>query len=149
MARNEALLQITKDLLARRADLRKRLGMELANLAGHSPSGDAADIAFDASGDEMASQLAQVEARELAQVEAAIARIKQGKYGSCVGCGQRIAAARLSALPYSTLCIKCQREVELDSSWLESRSPIDWGNLREEPAERDIDIAQLESELSR
>src|SRR4051794_29895691 len=72
MARRDALLRLHKSLTARRTELRKRLGMELNDL-GHakqsSAAGDSADAAFDSSGEELASQLAELESRELQQIE--------------------------------------------------------------------------------
>jgi RNA polymerase-binding transcription factor DksA len=37
---------------------------------------------------------------------------KQGKYGICESCGERIDPARLEILPEATLCLNCQRELE-------------------------------------
>ena len=131
MARREALLRITKILLTRRNLLRKRFGTDLAEMAQKNPfsTGDAADAAFETSGEEVASQLAELEAKELAQIEFAMRRIKQGLYGVCNGCEAKIPVARLNALPYSVLCIKCQRESETDSSWLQDRmAATDWKN---------------------
>lgn len=48
----------------------------------------------------------------LNQVNAAIDRLDTGTYGKCVRCGKDIAARRLEALPYVTLCIDCQALVE-------------------------------------
>lgn len=48
----------------------------------------------------------------LTQVNAAIERLDAGTYGKCVRCGKDIAARRLEALPYATLCIDCQALVE-------------------------------------
>jgi DnaK suppressor protein len=45
--------------------------------------------------------------RQLAQVEAAIARLEAGQYGRCERCGQPIAAARLTARPAASTCIRC------------------------------------------
>jgi DnaK suppressor protein len=47
----------------------------------------------------------------LAAVEAAIARLDDGSYGSCVRCGRPIAPERLEALPWAAFCIECQRIV--------------------------------------
>ena len=72
MARQDALLRLHKNLISRRGELRKRLGLELEELAHvkhSSASGDPADAAFDASGEEIASTLAELESRELAQIE--------------------------------------------------------------------------------
>lgn len=136
--------------------MRKRLGMELNDL-GHakqsSAAGDTADAAFDSSGEELASQLAEIESRELQQIERAIKRLKQGSYGLCEGCACKIPVARLNALPYSTLCIKCQREMEHDGGWLDGRrGAADWekvsdsGSLMEE---REVDLSDLEMDLSK
>src|SRR5438477_8249312 len=114
MARQDALLRLHKSLLARRDHLRKKLTEELANLREMSAdsTGDSADAAFDAGSDEMASHLAELDARELTQIERALVRLKQGTYGACEVCQKKIPVGRLNALPYSTLCIECQREME-------------------------------------
>lgn len=70
------------------------------------------DAAYDSAQDEISSQLAEVESRELANIENALERLKIGKYGQCEVCGGRIPMARLHALPYATMCIDCQRELE-------------------------------------
>jgi DnaK suppressor protein len=152
MARREALMRITKTLVARRTELRKRLGGELDDLGTRTgiTAGDEADAAFDQAGEEVASRLAMVEARELAQVEAALARIKQGKYGICAGCGGKIPVLRLNALPYATLCMPCQREAEKDSTWLEARTQNDWNRIPDSRSDdNDIDVSSLEYDLSK
>lgn len=155
MARNDALIRLHKTLAARRTELRKRLGIELADLSrgkSNQASGDAADAAFDASGEEIASQLAELEAKELAQVERALRRLKQGTYGKCEVCSSRIPVARLNALPYSTLCIKCQRDLETDANWLASRGSSDWARIadHDNPMEdREVNLADLEIDMSK
>ena len=156
MARREALLRLHKSLTTRRSELRRRLGMELEDL-GHtkhaSASGDSADAAFDSSGEELASQLAELESRELQQIERAMKRLRQGTYGLCEVCDLKIPVERLNALPYSTLCIKCQREMEHDSGWLESRrGGADWekvSDMRSPMEEREVDLADLEMDMSK
>jgi len=44
---------------------------------------------------------------ELARVERALDRLEAGDYEFCVRCGERIAPARLEALPYAETCIGC------------------------------------------
>ncbi|MEA3338201.1 MAG: TraR/DksA family transcriptional regulator [Chloroflexota bacterium] len=48
----------------------------------------------------------------LSQVEAALDRMDKGTYGVCERCGEEIDFARLKAIPYCTLCIRCQHHVE-------------------------------------
>ena len=49
---------------------------------------------------------------ELAEVEAAIARIADGTYGECSDCGQPIPVARLEAYPTARRCVACQEAAE-------------------------------------
>ncbi|HJZ89540.1 MAG TPA: TraR/DksA C4-type zinc finger protein [Gemmataceae bacterium] len=154
MARRDALLRLNKTLTARRAELRKRLGTDLASLGAHrvsSAAGDAADAAFDHTGEELSSQLAELEARELNQVERALLRLKQGTYGLCEACGAKIPVARLNVLPYSTLCIKCQRESETNADWLAERRNANWEAVSDgSPMEdREVRLSDLEMDYSK
>jgi RNA polymerase-binding protein DksA len=48
----------------------------------------------------------------LAQIDAALSRIDDGTYGTCVNCGREIPRQRLEAYPWASLCIDCKRESE-------------------------------------
>lgn len=41
-------------------------------------------------------------------IDAALARIAQGTYGTCASCGNDIGAARLEFRPSSILCVSCK-----------------------------------------
>src|SRR6476661_4562356 len=149
MARRDALLRLNKTLTARRNELRKRLGSDLAELGSQkltsAASGDAADAAFDHTGEELSSQLAELEAKELNQIERALLRLKQGTYGLCEVCSAKIPVARMNVLPYSTLCIKCQREAENDSNWLLDRRSANWESVSDGPGkDREVRLSDLE-----
>jgi DnaK suppressor protein len=155
MSRRDALLRLHKSLVARRDELRKRIGGGLKDLRRfqHSDaSGDSADQAFGSGSDEVAFQLAELESRELVQIEKALARLKQGTYGICEGCHKKIPVARLNALPFSTTCIACQREMEMYGSWKGAGSEADWDKVAEVDApleeQRDIDISEIEMDLT-
>lgn len=115
MARSEALLRLTSRLIARRDALRQVLSEEVSRLrdrpevVGH---GDQVDAAVDAAGDEISTRLAEIESRELAEIEDALRRIAEGRYGRCESCGGRIPAMRLNVLPCTARCIACQRRDE-------------------------------------
>ncbi len=49
--------------------------------------------------------------QHLDAVEAALARLDDGTFGTCVRCGRLIAPERLDALPWAAHCIDCQRIV--------------------------------------
>ena len=49
------------------------------------------------------------EQKMLYMIDEAMKRMKDGTYGSCLQCGKPISSRRLSALPYSELCIECQK----------------------------------------
>jgi len=139
--------------MARRTELRRRLGGELEDLRNFNNSdqtGDSADLAFDSGSEEIASQLAELEARELNQIERALTRMKQGTYGVCEGCQAKILVARLNALPYSTTCVKCQREMELYGSW-DDRRRENWEKVGDSESAEDpqVDLSDLELDMSK
>ncbi|HEV3262198.1 MAG TPA: TraR/DksA C4-type zinc finger protein [Gemmataceae bacterium] len=154
MARRDALLRLHKSLVARGHALRKVLAGELEDLRkfdSTASTGDTADAAFDSGSEEIASQLAELEARELSQIERALARIKQGTYGLCEVCQTKIPVARLNALPYSTTCVKCAREMENYPGWADRQGGVDWEKVSEvEPLEeqREVDLSDIEMDLS-
>lgn len=150
MARKDALLKITKTLIARRQELRKRLGMDLNDLGWSADgSGDAADAAFGATGGELSSRLAQLESKELAQIELALVRLKQGRYGVCDTCEKKIPVGRLNAVPYSVMCVKCQSQAERDGDWLEAHAGFSWGDVKDDAGDREIDFASIQAELGK
>jgi DnaK suppressor protein len=48
----------------------------------------------------------------LDEIDAALARLDDGTYGTCVTCGNPIGAERLEAIPYAKQCIECRRREE-------------------------------------
>ena len=55
-------------------------------------------------------------ADQRAQVEAALQRIEDGSYGTCVDCGQPIPDARLEVRPEAARCVADQEKFEAASS---------------------------------
>ena len=113
-SRKDSINKMRELLVTRRNALRKALAGDLSLLKQlrEQTGGDVVDAALDAAQDEISSQLAEVESRELANIERALVLIKKGTYGVCEICGERIPLARLNALPYATSCIECQRAAE-------------------------------------
>jgi DnaK suppressor protein len=84
--------------------------------------GDEVDAAIATEQAELRSQMASFESRELAQIESALEKIRQGRYGRCDLCDKPIAPVRLKALPYATECINCARSGERRAA--DRNSPI-------------------------
>ena len=114
MGRKSAINNLRDVLIRRRDALRKALAGDLSMLKElrEQSGGDVVDFALDSAQDELSSQLAEVESRELAYIENALEQMREGNYGRCEICNSNIPLARLQALPYATLCIDCQRELE-------------------------------------
>jgi RNA polymerase-binding protein DksA len=71
--------------------------------------GDSATTTFDR---ELDSTLEENEGRVLEAIDAALKRIDDGTYGTCVTCGKPVGEERLEALPWTTQCIDCKRKAE-------------------------------------
>lgn len=71
--------------------------------------GDVATATFDR---EMASTLEHNSTHVLTAIDAALARIDAGSFGTCQACGGPIGEERLEALPWATLCIEDKRKQE-------------------------------------
>jgi RNA polymerase-binding transcription factor DksA len=96
-----------------RRDLEERLH-RLTNRAGkiegdlrRKPSADSEDRAAELENDEVLQQLGQDTLAEVTQINAALARIEAGTYGTCANCGGEIGATRLAAMPDATSCLTC------------------------------------------
>lgn len=49
--------------------------------------------------------------RELAEIDAALVRIQEGRYGTCVNCGGPMGLQRLRAIPEARYCLACSGHV--------------------------------------
>jgi DnaK suppressor protein len=56
--------------------------------------------------------LMEAEGDTLTLIESALERIDEGNYGRCVQCDGAIPKARLNAIPYTPVCIKCAERQE-------------------------------------
>jgi DnaK suppressor protein len=148
MARKDQISQMREILIRRRDALRQALAGDLSLLKElrDQSTGDVIDAALDAAQDEICSQLAEVESRELASIERALRRMQEGQYGTCEGCEAKIPMARLNALPYATLCIECQREAEKYGE--DGSGGADWGRVLDTGADSDLTLNDIEADVS-
>jgi DnaK suppressor protein len=151
MSRKEAIHSMRHVLVKRRDALRKALQGDLSLLKElrAQTSGDMVDAALDSVQDEISSQLAEVESRELTRIEYALERMRTGQFGVCEGCNLAIPMARLNALPYATLCIKCQREAESQGGSGHGSNDVDWSRLLDSSGgDSDLSINDIEIDVS-
>jgi DnaK suppressor protein len=85
---------------------------ETGELVSGSADQHMADTATETVDREIDYTLEEHDERLLESIDAALARIDAGTYGTCVNCGRVIAPERLEAMPWATLCIDCKREEE-------------------------------------
>ena len=71
-----------------------------------------ADLGSDNFEQEFTLSLMENEGETLDLIELALERIEDGTYGQCDECGTKIPKARLNALPYAPLCVKCAGHME-------------------------------------
>ena len=149
MSRKDAILNMRQVLIHRRDALRRALAgdMDLLREIRGQPPGDMVDSALDSIQDEISSQLAEVESRELSRVEYALERMRAGLFGMCEGCGTSIPMGRLNALPYAIYCITCQREVERQGTV--PGFEVDWDRLIDSSSgDMDLSINDIDLDVS-
>ncbi|MDR3718709.1 MAG: TraR/DksA family transcriptional regulator [Bryobacteraceae bacterium] len=89
-------------------DLRLRDGIAIEK------SADPMDEIQYATERDLAIHSAGLETSLLRNVRAALARIRDGSFGVCLECESTISAKRLRAVPWASLCIKCQDTADAD-----------------------------------
>lgn len=93
-------------LEARLADLRGRLAGIEAELDSHH-SADWEELATEREGEEVLEGMGVSGQQEIRRIEAALQRLAEDEYGTCVRCGTKISEERLDALPYTPFCRNC------------------------------------------
>jgi DnaK suppressor protein len=103
-------------------EILERKGTELAKVLRNRDG-----IAIEKSADQM-DEIQYASERDLAirnvdresvlarQVKAALLRIRDGSFGTCIDCESEISAKRLAALPWAPLCIQCQEAADHNAS---------------------------------
>ena len=111
---DETLLANLKDaLLRKRAEiLSASTGTRPlpASIDVNSRQGDLADQASGNNEVHIQLKLKQTDAKILQAIEEALWRIDKGTYGICRDCGEKIAPARLNAIPWTRVCITCKEK---------------------------------------
>ncbi len=118
----ESLLLVKKNILLREVEERVKKYRD----ANSEKMTDIAEIASSASDGDVERIIAEEDARELKQIEDALARIKAGHFGVCEQCSRPIKKARLKAIPFATLCVSCKEEEEKECGDKSAQTKYDW-----------------------
>ena len=93
-------------MLRRREELNERLH-NIKRDVTRKASADWSEQAQERENDEVIDALGNEAKIELNKINLALDRMQNDEYGYCRDCGEEIAPARLQAMPYADLCIKC------------------------------------------
>lgn len=103
-------------------EMRERLLEEFAatrvpeTLAAQSEIGDLVDQAGDERDRELSLLLTGREKEKLAAINEALEKLKEGTYGICEECGEKITPGRLKVVPLARSCVNCQQNLEREMS---------------------------------
>ncbi len=81
---------------------------------------DSADLAVLYASLDLNYSLTEKESWLVRKIKQALERIDSGSYGYCQECGEKIARARLEALPWADLCRSCQEKLEAEEQQREA-----------------------------
>lgn len=110
----DSMSGVAKDTLRARAE-----GSEASAFGMHQ-----ADAGSDAYDRDFALSLLSQEQDALYEIEEALKRVDAGTYGVCEMSGEKIAQARLEALPFARYTVECQAQIEKQRRVNRSRTPV-------------------------
>jgi len=100
---------IKNQLLSLRKDMTKRSDAISKDIhhTEYAVEKDFAEQATQLENDEVLNSLDDEARSVIMQIDKSLLRIKDGTFGLCVDCGNKISDERLQAIPYASLCINC------------------------------------------
>ena len=84
---------------------------ELGEIGGRGDDNHLADMATATYDRELDEGLEESAQHTVEEIDAALRRIEEGGYGNCEVCGEPIGSERLSAIPWTRLCIDDARRL--------------------------------------
>ena len=90
---------------------RSRFAAKEIQLENTEDEGDLAAISHEK---ELLYNLHESDFAHLRFIQEAMKAMDRGQYGECVRCGEDINEKRLDAVPWATMCIRCQEETEAE-----------------------------------
>lgn len=106
--------EVKKKLLALRAELLREVSDASASCRELGQDGvpDIGDMSSTNYSRDVLFNLGEAQRRQIRDIDAALERIDQGEYGTCMNCGESIDQRRLDVRPFSRYCIECKTDIE-------------------------------------
>ena len=101
----KALIEKRGEILTEGGGLNRQTSME-----NNTRQGDLADQATGTNEVHIQLKVKQTDVKILQAIEEALKKMEQGSYGICRDCGDPIALGRLSAIPWTRVCITCKEQ---------------------------------------
>jgi DnaK suppressor protein len=101
-----------EELANRKHHLRDELTAEAADLRNENEACIARESRL------LGAALVGISSRTVRGIETALRRLRDGTYGICADCGDRIRTARLRALPFAETCVGCQARRDAAGEYL-------------------------------
>jgi DnaK suppressor protein len=92
---------------------RRRIAAEEIKLENTEDEGDLATISHDR---DLLYNLHEGSYVRLRFIQEAMKALDRGRYGECARCGNDINQKRLEAVPWATMCIRCQEETDTEQA---------------------------------
>jgi len=111
---DERLEKIRKRLIGVREELLAEIRSKNAEAANLRDEGvaDVADQGLTDNLSELLHLLSDSKRQEILQIDEALDRLQEGRYGQCLGCGEPIGIQRLELRPYTRFCVSCKETLE-------------------------------------
>jgi DnaK suppressor protein len=121
-----------RQTVARLQALGAQVSPELTDIAGETPFDSFDNAAAHAARETLFASRERLAARAQ-HLAAALERVREGTYGTCVECGEAIGSARLRAIPEVQTCVSCQERLDREGGR---------GRVPRPPIERDRGVRE-------
>jgi DnaK suppressor protein len=114
MLNRKSLERVRGELIEKMDELRGKVSRTAARMKGGSDRlADFVDQAAVENEQTVELAIRGRESDQIREIQAAILRIEQGRFGVCGRCGREISQERLLLAPLSRLCTACKQRMEL------------------------------------
>lgn len=140
--RKNVLKAAREKLQEMRRQVLRELGEDLkeGREGGKQEGMDTYDLASEERDREISFILTDREREKVQAIQEALDRVENGSYGICESCDAEIAPARMSAMPFTRLCVNCQAEQEKEARTMR--------RFDDERAYRKLGVTDIEDENS-